>query len=71
MVQKLGPKGEKQAAVVMKTFKDGKLRSSDGKTVTDPIRAKAIALSEGRAVEERGSEIRTWRGRTRQRPKKV
>ena len=68
---KLGPKGQQQAAVVMKTFKDGKLRSSSGKTVTDPEQARAIAMSEGRAAEERGTEKREWRGRERIRPKKV
>jgi len=61
---------EKQIAEVMRTFKKGKLRSSDGKTVTDPKRAKAIAMSEGSAAEKRGKERRTWHGRTRIRPKK-
>ena len=61
--------GDKQAEVVMKTFQKGKLRSKDGKTVTNPAQAKAIAMSEKRAAEKRGTEKRTWKGRTRTRPK--
>jgi hypothetical protein len=61
---------EKQIAEVMRTFKKGKLRSSDGKTVTDPKQARAIAMSEGTAAEKRGKEKRTWKGRTRTRPRK-
>jgi len=59
-----------QAGIVMKTFAAGRLRSSSGETVTDPKQAKAIAMSEAEAVKERGRERRTWRGRTRMRPKK-
>lgn len=59
-----------QAGIVMKTFAAGKLRSSSGETVTDPKQAKAIAISEAEAARERGTERRTWRGRTRIRPKK-
>ncbi len=60
-----------QVQVVMDTFKKGKLRSSDGKKVTSKEKALAIALSEKRAVEERGMEERTWKGRKRQRPKRA
>jgi len=61
---------EKQIAEVMRTFKAGKLRSSDGKKVTDPKQAKAIAMSEARAAGKQGKEKRTWKGRTRTRPRK-
>ncbi len=60
-----------QAAVVMKTFHAGKLRDSHGKKVTDMDQAMAIAMSEKRAAKKRGTETRTWRGRTRQRPRRV
>lgn len=62
---------EKQIAEVMRTFKKGKLRSSDGKTVTDPKQAKAIAMSESKAAEKRGKEKRIWNGRIRTRPRKA
>jgi len=68
---KKGGIGAKQAAIVMKIFYAGKLRGKDGKTVTDVEQAKAIAMSEGRAAEEKGVKKRTWEGRTRIRPKLV
>lgn len=37
-----------KVGVVMSEFKKGKLKSSSGKTVTDPKQAQAIALSEAR-----------------------
>ena len=60
--------GQKHAGKVMELFHEGKLRSSSGETVTDEQQAKAIAMSEGRAVEERGKKMRQWRGRRRMRP---
>ena len=62
---------DKQVKTVMDTFSKGKLRDSRGKTVPKSRKdiAKAIALSEGRAAAERGTSKRTWRGRTRVRPK--
>jgi hypothetical protein len=76
MASKLGPKGEAQAAVVMRTFAKGQLRTSSGHQLKpgdhgDLVIAKAIAMSEGRGAETRGTEKRTWKGRTRQRPKLV
>jgi hypothetical protein len=76
MASKLGPKGQAQASVVMRTFENGKLRTSAGHQLKpgdhgDAVIAKAIAMSEGRAAEERGTEKRTWKGRTRIRPKKA
>ncbi len=62
---------DNQIAEVMSTFAQGRLRSSSGKTVPKNRSdiAKAIAMSEGRAAAERGTSKRTWRGRTRIRPK--
>lgn len=62
--------GKKQAATVMKEFHAGKLRSSAGTPVTSEDQAQAIAMSEGRAAEKEGRKRRTWRGRTRMRPRK-
>tara|TARA_Y100000114_G_scaffold80887_1_gene74591 strand:+ start:995 stop:1201 length:207 start_codon:yes stop_codon:yes gene_type:complete len=39
-------KGRDKVGVVMREFKDGKLKSSSGKKVTDRNQAMAIALSE-------------------------
>jgi len=39
-------KGQEKVSYVMKEFKDGKLKSSSGKKVTDRNQAMAIALSE-------------------------
>lgn len=61
--------GTKQAARVMKEFHAGKLRSKSGKKVTSLKQAEAIAMSEGRAAEKRGTKRRTWKGKTRVRPK--
>jgi chorismate mutase len=61
--------GDKQASIVMKTFAAGKLRDRSGKTITDPKRAKAVAMSEKRAAEKHGVSERTFKGRTRIRPK--
>jgi hypothetical protein len=73
--RKLGPKGQAQASVVMRTFERGKLRTSAGHQLNpnnhgDAVIAKAIAMSEGRSAQTRGTEERTWKGRTRIRPKK-
>jgi hypothetical protein len=61
--------GKKQVSRVMKVFSKGRLRSKSGETVTDPEQAKAIAMGEGRAAEERGVKKRSWMGRTRIRPR--
>lgn len=61
--------GQKQAGRVMKEFYGGKLRSKSGEKVTSPEQAKAIAMSEGRAAMKRGITERTWKGKTRIRPK--
>jgi len=66
---KKGGIGAKQAARVMKEFHAGKLRSKSGEKVTDIEQAQAIAMSEGRAAESRGVKKRTWKGKTRIRPK--
>ncbi len=39
-------KGKEKVSYVMNEFKDGKLKSSSGKKVTDRNQAMAIALSE-------------------------
>ena len=39
-------KGKEKVGYVMGEFKDGKLKSSSGKTVTDRNQAMAIAMSE-------------------------
>lgn len=62
--------GDRQASIVMRTFARGRLRTPQGKTVTKPSQAKAIAMSEKRAAEERGVSRRTFKGRTRMRPRR-
>lgn len=57
-----------QYQIVMDTFKAGKLRSSNGKTVTKEAQAKAIAAREEQSAKEHGRSKRTWKGRTRMRP---
>ena len=64
----LGSVGRSQFDVVLHTFKLKKLRGRDGQTVTDPTQAEAIAFSEGRAADKRGTSKRTWNGRSRIRP---
>jgi hypothetical protein len=61
--------GSKQAEIVMRTFYRHKLRDPGGHTITDVKRAKAVAHQEEEAAKERGTEIRTFKGRTRRRPK--
>ena len=39
-------KGKEKVGYVMREFKDGKLKSSSGKKVTDRNQAMAIAMSE-------------------------
>jgi len=53
----------------MKTFARGKLRTPAGKTITNRKQAIAVAMSEGRAAESRGTSRRTFKGRTRIRPR--
>ena len=62
------PVGKRMVSKVMRAFHEGDLKSSSGENVTNPEQAKAIAMSEGRAAEERGVKRRTWHGRTRLRP---
>jgi hypothetical protein len=59
-----------QYQVVMETFHKGKLRSSNGKTVTKESQAKAIASREEQTAKDKGRSKRTWHGRTRMRPNK-
>ncbi len=40
-------------ATVMSEFKAGKLKSADGKTVTDPKQAMAIAISEQKKLKKK------------------
>lgn len=47
--RKYGPKAAKSVEREMKAFKAGKLKSSSGRTVTNPKQAIAIGLSEARA----------------------
>ena len=42
-----------KVGVVMKEFKEGKLKSSSGQKVTNPKQAIAIGLSEQRAMEKK------------------
>jgi len=62
------PLGRKMVSKVMRAFYEDDLKSSSGETVTNPAQAKVIAMSEGRAAEQRGVKRRTWHGRTRLRP---
>ena len=59
-----------QMDVVMGRFKKGKLRRPGGKTITSREQAIAVGLSEERAAKERGTEMRTYMGDRRRRPKK-
>jgi hypothetical protein len=73
----MSKKAKEHIAQVMERFHKGRLlRASDGTRLhpgnpKDESRAKAIAMSEGRAGDERGFVKRTWRGSTRERPKKA
>ena len=49
---KLSKEQRKKVGIVMKEFKDGELKSSSGKTVTNPAQAKAIALSEAKQAKD-------------------
>lgn len=59
-----------QMAVVMERFKKGRLRMPGGKRITNRKQALAVGMSEERAAEERGTEMRTYMGDRRRRPKK-
>ena len=48
---KIGNSEDEKFAYVMREFKEGKLKSSSGETVTDPAQAKAIAYSESKRAE--------------------
>lgn len=50
--RKLGLTGREKAAVVMREYHHGTLRSRSGEVVKDEQQAKAIAMSEGRRAEE-------------------
>ena len=60
-----------QMKVVMERFKKGKLRMPGGKTIKSRAQAIAVGMSEERAAEERGTEMRTYMGDRRRRPKKA
>lgn len=60
-----------QMEVVMGRFKKGKLRRPGGKKVTSREEALAIGMSEERAAEKRGTEMRTYMGDRRRRPRKA
>ena len=60
-----------QKEIVMDRFSKGRLRNPSGKKITNPKQAVAVAYSEERAAEERGTEMRTFRGDRRRRPKKA
>jgi hypothetical protein len=51
---KYGPAASKSVEREMKAFKEGKLKSGSGETVTNPKQAIAIGLSEAR---EHGSKL--------------
>lgn len=51
---KYSPRAQKKIEQVMREFQEGKLRSADGKQVTDRQQALAIALSQAR---ERGLKV--------------
>lgn len=63
--RKLGLTGREKTSVVMKEFYAGKLRSRSGELVTDVQQAKAIAMSEGRAAEDRERYYRSGRPSSR------
>lgn len=44
---------QEKIGIVMKEFKEGKLKSSSGETVTNPEQAKAIAISEAKNVKDK------------------
>lgn len=56
-------KGQKKVDYVMGEFKDGKLKSSSGKKVTDRNQAMAIALSEAGITKKMFSGGRVGDGR--------
>lgn len=60
---------QKQASRVMEEFYKKRLRDPHGHLVTSPEVAKAISYSEGKAAGSRGVSKRTFKGRTRIRPK--
>jgi hypothetical protein len=55
-------KGGNKIRVVMREFKRGKLKSSSGKTVTDPKQAMAIAISEQKRMKKGDSPGHPFRG---------
>ncbi|MEM2125003.1 MAG: DUF6496 domain-containing protein [Candidatus Methanosuratincola sp.] len=64
-------KFSEKVRIVMREFKEGRLRSSSGHPVRNPKQAIAIALSEARRAYERGATRRMWRGRRRVRPRRL
>ncbi len=60
-----------QMDIVMGRFKKGKLRDPSGKTITKREQAIAVGMREEEAAKERGTELRTFKGDRRRRPKKV
>lgn len=71
MAKKAKAKPHKKRDIVMEEFHKGKLRSSSGQKVTNPMQAVAIAYSEEREAKKRGAKMRTWRGRRRMRPNRA
>lgn len=69
--RKLGLTGREKAAVVMREFHRGKLRSRSGAVVTDEQQAKAIAMSEGRRAENDPPGPRTKRRPTMRRQQPI
>jgi hypothetical protein len=57
--RKYGPASGKQVETEMREFKQGKLKSGGGQTVTDPKQAIAIGLSEAR---KKGAKVPKQKG---------
>jgi hypothetical protein len=59
-----------QFDIVMETFGKGNLHDPNNKPITKMNQALGVAFAEERAVEDKGRSKRTFKGRTRLRPKK-
>lgn len=74
---KLGSKGKEHVSKMMERFHKGKLLWTSAGKKLDPSKpedrkqAAAIFYSEGKAGEERGFQKRTYKGSTRERPRKA
>ena len=49
---------EEKVGIAMNEFKEKKLKSSDGKKVTNPKQAMAIGLSEARQMKKNGEKMK-------------